>query len=80
MDAGRNVPCLIGAEAKAIPGNDGQIIGSTREDELFLQAQSPLGPGLTWAGQHVQMDVVGHLHPRVRPKAAFRKLQLGQLS
>lgn len=79
MGAGRNVPCLIGAKAKAIPGNDGQIIGTTREDELFLQAQSPLGLGLAWAGQHVQVDVVGHLHARVRPKAAFRKLQLGQL-
>ena len=53
MGAGRNVPCLIGAKAKAIPGNDGQIIGSTREEKLFLQAQSPLGLGLTWAGQHV---------------------------
>lgn len=79
MDAGRNAPCLIGAEAKAILGNDGQIVGSTREDELSLQAQSLLGPGLTWAGQHVEMDLVGHLHARVRPKAAFWKLQLGQL-
>ena len=79
MGVGRNVPCLVGTGAKAIPGNDCQVIGGTREDELFLQAQSPRGLGLTWAGQHMQVDMVGHLHARVGPEAAFRKLQLGQL-
>lgn len=53
MHMGRNVPRLVGARAKAIPGDDSQVIGSTREDERCPQTQGPRGLGLTRAGQHV---------------------------
>lgn len=80
MCVGRNVPRLVGAGAKTVPGDDSQVVGSTREAECSLQAQGPRCLGLARAGQHVQVEVVGHLGARLGPTAAFRELEPGQLS
>lgn len=76
---GRNVPRLVGAGAKAILGDDSQVIGGAGDIDEPSQLQGLCGLGLTRAGQHVQVDTVGHLPARLGPEAAFWKLKLGQL-
>lgn len=80
MCVGRNVPRLVGAGAKAISGDDGQVVGSAREAEGPSQAQGLGCLGLARAGQHVQVEVVGHLGARAGPTAAFGELEPGRLS